>query len=88
MCDANDHTVGAVLGQQRDKKLVVIYYASRTLDEAQQNYTTIEKELLAVVYAIEKFRPHVLCSKVIAYTDHSALKHLLEKKDAKPHLIR
>jgi len=67
---------------------VVIYYASRTLNEAQQNYTTIEKELLAVVYAVEKFRPYLLCSKVIVYTDHSALKHLLQKKNVKPHLIR
>ena len=88
MCDASDHTVGAVLGQRKDKKPVVIYYASRTLDEAQQNYTTTEKELLAVVFAMEKFRPYLLCSKVIVYTDHSALKHLLEKKDAKPRLIR
>jgi len=67
---------------------VVIYYASRTLNEAQQNYTTTEKELLAVVYAVEKFRPYLLCSKVIMYTDHFALKHLLQKKDAKPRLIR
>ena len=58
------------------------------LDKAQQNYTTTEKELLAVVYAMEKFCPYLLCSKVIVYTDHSALKHLLDKKDAKPRLIR
>jgi len=88
MCDASDHAVGAVLRQRKDKKPVVIYYASRTLDEAQQNYTTTEKELLGVVYAMEKFRPYLLCSKVIVYTDHSALKYLLEKKDAKPRLIR
>jgi len=88
MCDASDHTVGAVLGQRKDKKPVVIYYASRTLDEAQQNYTMTEKELLAVVYAMEKFRPYLLCSKVIVYTNHSALKHLLQRKDAKPRLIR
>jgi len=88
MCDASDHAVGAVLGQKRDKKPVVIYYASKTLDEAQQNYTTIEKELLAVVYTMEKFRSYLLCSKVIVYTDHSALKHLLKKKYAKPRLIR
>ena len=67
---------------------MVIYYASRTLDEAKQNYTTTEKELLTVVYAMEKFRPYLLCSKIIVCTDHSSLKHLLEKKDAKPHLIR
>jgi len=88
MCGASDHVVGAVLGQRRDKKPVVIDYASRTLDETQQNYTTIEKVLLVVVYAMEKFRPYLLCSKVIMYIEHSTLEHLLEKKDAKAHLIR
>ena len=88
MCDASDHVVGAVLGQRKDRKRLVIYYASGTLDEAQQNYTTIEKELLSVVYVMETFHPYLLCSKVIVYIDHSALKHLLEKKDAKPRLIR
>jgi len=58
------------------------------LNEAQQNCTTIEKELFTVVYAIEKFRLYVLCSKVITYTDHSALKHLLNKVASKPLLIR
>jgi len=55
MCDASDHAVGVVLGQKKDKKPVVIYYTSRTLDEAQQNYRMTEKELLTVVYAMEKF---------------------------------
>jgi len=73
MCDASDHAVGAVLGQRKDKKPVVVYYVSRKLDEAQQNYTTTEKELLAVVYAMEKFQPYLLFSKVIVYTDHFAL---------------
>ena len=49
MCDASDFAVGAVLGQRTDKTLHVVYYASRTLDTAQCNYTTTEKELLAVV---------------------------------------
>ncbi|CAA7045980.1 unnamed protein product [Microthlaspi erraticum] len=56
MCDASDYAVGAVLGQRKEKKLHVIYYASRTLDEAQCNYATTEKELLAIVFAFEKFR--------------------------------
>ncbi|KAF8115357.1 hypothetical protein N665_0028s0019 [Sinapis alba] len=55
MCDTSDFVVGAVLGQKKDKKLHAIYYASRTLDDAQRNYATIEKELLAVVFAFEKF---------------------------------
>ena len=87
ICNATEHAAGVVLGQRRDKKPVVIYYAIRTLDEAQQNYTNTEKELLAVVYVMEKFRSYRLCSKVSVYTADSALKHLLEKKDAKPLLI-
>ncbi|CAA7023770.1 unnamed protein product [Microthlaspi erraticum] len=88
MCDASDFAVGAVLGQKKDKKLHDIYYASSTLDDAQRNYATTEKELLAVVFAFEKFRPYLVGSKVIVHTDHSALKHLMQKKDAKPRLLR
>ena len=88
MCDASDFAVGAVLGQRIDKKLTAICYASKTLAEAQLNYTTTEKELLAVVLALEKFRSYILGSKIIIYTDHTALKYLLSKKDAKPRLIR
>jgi hypothetical protein len=88
MTDASDYAVGAVLGQKIDRKPFVIYYASKTLDEAQRNYTVTEKELLAVVFALEKFRAYLLGSHVIVYTDHSALRHLLAKKDAKPRLIR
>ena len=54
MCDASDFVVGAVLGQRKDKKPHVIYYASKTLNDAQMNYSTTEKELLVVVFALEK----------------------------------
>ncbi|KAK8595276.1 hypothetical protein V6N13_123156 [Hibiscus sabdariffa] len=88
MCDASDHAVGAALVQRRGKLFHVIYYASRTLNEAQINYTTTEKELLAVVFAFEKFRLYLIGTKVIVHTDHSAIKYLVTKKDAKPRLIR
>ena len=88
MCDASDYAIGAVLGQRIDKKLTPIWYASKTLAEAQMNYTTTEKELLAVVYALEKRRPYILGSKIVIYTDHAALKYLFSKKEAKPQLIR
>jgi RNase H-like domain found in reverse transcriptase len=65
----------------------VIYYASKVLDETQANYTTTEKELLAVVFAINKFRPYFVSSKVIVYTDHVAIHYLLTKNAAKPRLI-
>jgi hypothetical protein len=88
MCDASNHAIGAVLGQKEGKESHVIYYASRTLDSAQCNYSTTEKELLAVVFALEKFRSYLLGTKVIVFSDHAALKYLLKKKDAKPRLIR
>ena len=58
------------------------------MNDAQLNYATIEKELLAIVFAFEKFRPYLICNKVIVHTDHSAIKYLMTKKDAKPRLIR
>ncbi|KAK0597787.1 hypothetical protein LWI29_028591 [Acer saccharum] len=88
MCDASDYAVGAVLGQRVDKVPHVIYYISRTLNDAQLNYSTTEKELLAVVSASEKFRQYLIGSKVIVYSDHAALKYLLTKKEAKPRLLK
>ena len=88
MCDASDFTIGAVLGQKREKIFQVIYYASRTLNDAQLNYATTEKELLAIVFAFDKFRPYLISNKVVVHTNHSAIKYLMTKKDAKPRLIR
>jgi hypothetical protein len=88
MCDASDYTVGAVLGQRKDKKPHVIYYASRTLNSAQMNYTTTEKELLAVVFSLDKFCSYLMGTSIVVFTDHAALRHLLSKKDAKARLIR
>ncbi|GJX00920.1 DNA-directed DNA polymerase [Tanacetum coccineum] len=88
MSDASNYVVGAVLGQRVGKSAHVIYYASRTLDSAQCNYSTTEKELLAIVFALEKFCSYLLGTKVIVYCDHAALKYLLAKKEAKPRLIR
>ncbi|CAN6560291.1 unnamed protein product [Malus baccata var. baccata] len=88
MCDASDYALGVVLGQRKDKKPHVIYYASRTLNDAQLNYSTTEKELLAVVFALDKFRSYLIGTKIIVFTDHAALKYLLTKKEAKPRLIQ
>ncbi|CAN6685862.1 unnamed protein product [Malus baccata var. baccata] len=88
MCDASDYALGVVLGQRKDKQPHVIYYAFRTLNDAQLNYSTTEKELLAVVFALDKFRSYLLGTTVIIYTDHAALKYLLTKKEAKRRLIR
>ena len=88
MCDASDYAVGAVLGQCKEGKLHVIYYASRILNKAQINYATTEKELLAVIFALDRFRSYLVGAKIIVFTDHSSLKYLLSKKDAKLRLIR
>jgi hypothetical protein len=88
MCDASDYAIGIVLGQRKEGKVHAIYYASKTLNDAQVNYATTEKELLVIVFAFEKFRSYIVNSKVIMYTDHTTIKYFLSKKDAKPRLIR
>ena len=88
MCVARDLVVGAVLEQRAEGKPYVVYYASKTLNEAQRNYTTTEKELLAVVHTMDKFRAYLIGSDIIIFTDHSALKYLLTKQNAKARLIR
>ncbi|KAL4318493.1 hypothetical protein GQ457_18G009830 [Hibiscus cannabinus] len=88
MCDPSDYAVGEVLGQRKGKIFHPIYYASKTLNDAQVNYTTTEKEMLAVIFTFDKFRSYLIGTKVIVHTDHSAIKYLLSKKDAKPRLIR
>nr|GEV95197.1 DNA-directed DNA polymerase [Tanacetum cinerariifolium] len=84
MCDSSDYAIGAVLGQRKSKHFQPIHYAIKTMTKAQIHYTTTEKEMLTVVYAFEKFRPYLVLSKSIVYTDHSALKYLINKQDAKP----
>ena len=88
MCDANDYAMRVVLGQRTDKTFRVIYYASKTFNEAQENYSTTEKEMLGIVFTCEKFRQYILGSHVIVHTDHATIKYLMAKKNAKPRLIR
>ena len=87
MCDASDFAIDAALWQRIDNKQHVIYYSSRTLNDAQLNYNTTEKEFLAVVFALVKFHPYLLGSKTTIFTDHSALRYLMMKKDTKAQLI-
>nr|GEW28942.1 DNA-directed DNA polymerase [Tanacetum cinerariifolium] len=79
---------GVVLGQRHEKHFRPIHYASKTMTEAESNYTMTEKEMLAVVYTFEKFRSYLILNKSIVYTDHSALKYLFAKKDSKVRLLR
>lgn len=80
--------MGVVLGQRKDKDPYVIYYTSKTLNEAQINYSTTEKELLVVVFALNKFCSYLIRSPIVVFTDHAALKYLLTKQDVKARLIR
>ena len=88
MCDASDYAMGAVLGQRTEKIFKAIYYDNKTFNEAKENYSTTEKEMLEMVFAYEKFRPYILGSHVVIHIDHAAIKYLMANKDAKPRLIR
>nr|GEW12159.1 reverse transcriptase domain-containing protein [Tanacetum cinerariifolium] len=88
MYDASDFAIGAVMGQRQEKHFRPIHYASKTMIEAESNYTTTEKEMLAVVYAFKKFQSYLVMNKSIMYTDHFALKYLFAKKDSKARLLR
>nr|GEU30898.1 reverse transcriptase domain-containing protein [Tanacetum cinerariifolium] len=88
MCNASDFTIGAVLGKCHEKHFRPIHYASKMMTDAESNYTTTEKEMLAVVYAFKKFQLYLIMNKCIVHMDHSALKYLFTKKDAKERLLR
>nr|GEY10985.1 reverse transcriptase domain-containing protein [Tanacetum cinerariifolium] len=87
MSDASDFAIGAVLGKHQEKNFRPIHYASKTMTDAESNYTTTEKEMLVVVYAFEKFRSYLIMNKSIVYTDHSSFKYLFVKKDSKERLL-
>jgi hypothetical protein len=88
MCDGSGYAVGVVLGQHVHKKLNVIYYASKTLDGAQKNCATTKRISSCVIFACDKFRLYIVDSKVTVHTNHSDIKYFMNKKDAKPSLIR
>ena len=87
ICNGSDYAMGAVLGQRIEKMFKAIYYASTTFNEAQANCSITEKEMLAMVFSCEKFRPYILGSHVIMHTDHAVIRYLMAKKDAKLRLI-
>ena len=66
-CDASDYAMGAILGQRTEKIFKSIYYVSKTFNEAQENYSTTEKEMLIMVFSYEKFRPYI---GVLCYNTH------------------
>ena len=87
MCIASDYVVSVVLGQTKNKVFHAIYYARITLNDARLNYATTENELLAIVFALDKFRAYLIWKKVTVFTYHSTIKYLMTKKDDKPRFI-
>ena len=81
MCDASYYAMETVLRRRIEKIFRAIYYANKTFNEAQENYSTIEKEILKMVFSCEKFRSNILRSHVIIHTDHTGIKYLMTKKD-------
>jgi hypothetical protein len=77
--DASDTAIGAVLGQQEDKEPYDIYYISKNMAPAELNYTVTEREFLAVVYAINKFRHYVTGYPTFIHIDHRTIKYLINK---------
>ena len=77
--NASDLAVGASMGQEEDKKSYAIYYISNNLSSAELNYTVTEKEFLAVIFAINKFRHYITRYEVFIHTDHSTIKYLMNK---------
>ena len=88
MCDTSNYAVGAILSQRIDRIPHVIYYSNMTLNDAQLNYSTTKKEMLAVVFALEKFQFYFIGSKITVFIDYATLEYLITKKDAKARLIR
>ena len=77
--NASDLAIGATLGQEENKKSYAIYYISKNLSSAELNYTVTEKEFLAVIFAINKFRHYITGYEVFVHIDHSAIKYLMKK---------
>ena len=88
MCNASDYAVGAVFRQQKEKVFHSIYYAIKVLNGAQLNYETIEKKLLVIEYALEKFKSYLVGSRVVVFTDHATITYLLTNANSKLRLIR
>lgn len=86
--DASQHSVGAILSQGEINADLPVYYASRTLNSAETRYSTIERELLAIIWACKQFRPYIYGRKFILYTDHKPLEWLFNIKDPGSRLAR
>ena len=87
--DASNFAIGAILAQPCEKNMdFPISYASRQLNSAKKNYTTIEREGLGMVYDVKKFRHYLLANKFVFFTDHQALLYLVNKTSNTGRIVR
>lgn len=80
MCDTNDIPVGEIIGKLKEKMFHYIYFASKTADAAQSNYTIKKKKILVLVFSFYKCKSFLVGTKVVLYIDHIVIKYLLNKK--------
>ena len=88
MTDASEYGIGAALMQEFDSVLLPIEFASRKLQPREKNYSVVEKEGLALVFAIRKFDKYLFGKEFVIYTDHSALQYINKKKPENSRLLR
>ena len=86
--DASHKAIGTTLGQEEEKFPYAIYFINKNLSKAELNYTVTEKELLAVVHSLNKFRHYITYYQTFVHTDHVAIKYLMNKPDVNARIIR
>jgi hypothetical protein len=89
MTDASDTALGATFGQMDESQFFPVVYASRSLSKAEKNYATIEKEALAIFWAVtKKFKEYTIGHHFILNTDHKPLEQMLKMKNPSNRILR
>ena len=86
--DALNKAIGEALGQIDEKLPYAIYFISENLSKVELNYTMTEKELLAIVHSLNKFRHYIIGYQTFVHTDHAAIRYLMNEPDVNAHIIR
>jgi len=86
--DASSKAIGAALGQVEEKLPYAIYFVSKNLSKAEMNYIVIEKEFIAVVHSLNKFRHYITGYQTFVHTEHAAIRYLMNKPNVNACIIR